>query len=142
MHMVEPLDGMTTVGLRLEERRCAHCDATLFEPNDERAGPCPVCGEVGRSTMVKLEDSIALHDGYRVKVYRPNSSTFFLDERSGPSYYRAGAEWHHVMRIIDRENDRYTEIVRILSTGEVIRRVDEPLSQHTGRGGSKNQTPR
>jgi hypothetical protein len=133
---------MTTVGLRMEEHRCAHCDAILFEPPGERAGPCPVCGEVGRSIAVKLEDRIALHDGYRVKAYRAGSSQFFIDECSGPSYYRVGAEWHHVMRVIDRENDRYTEVVRVLRTGEVIREIDEPLSQHTDRGGSKNQAPR
>lgn len=131
----------TTVGPRMEERRCAHCAAILFEPNNECAGPCPVCGEVGRSIAVKLEDGIGFHDGYRVKAYRPGSSTFFLDERSGPSYYRVGAEWHHVMRVIDRENDRYTETIRVLSTGEIIREIDEPLSQHTDRGGSKNQAP-
>jgi len=45
------------------------------------------------------------------------------------------------MRVIDRENDRCTEMVRALSTGEIIREIDEPLSQHTDRGGSKNQAP-
>jgi len=57
MHMVEPLDGMTTVGLRLEERRCAHCDAILFEPPGERAGPCPVCGEVGRGATFLVHNA-------------------------------------------------------------------------------------
>jgi hypothetical protein len=38
--------------------------------------------------------------------------------------------------------DRYIEVVRVLRIGEVIRQVDEPLSQHTDCGGSKNQEPR
>jgi hypothetical protein len=27
----------------------------------------------------------------------------------------------------------------VLSTGELLRHIDEPLSQHIGHGGSKNQ---
>jgi hypothetical protein len=126
----------------MDERRCTICDARLFEPANEPAGPCPVCGGRNRSISVQLEDRVAFHDGYRIKAYLAGSSKFSIDERSGPSYYRVGDEWHHVMRVIDRENDRYTEVVRVLRTGEVIRQIDEPLSQHTGRGGSKNQRPR
>jgi len=126
----------------MEERRCATCDARLFEPANEPAGPCPACGGRSRSITATLEERIAFHDGYRVKAYQADSSKFFIDERSGPSYYRVGAEWHHVMRVIDRENDRYIEVVRVLRTGKIIRQVDEPLSQHTDRGGSKNQAPR
>lgn len=125
----------------MQETRCAKCDAHLFEPPGVPASPCPVCGGVGRSTPLKLEDGIRFNDGHRVKAYRAGSTKFFLDARSGPSYYRVGAEWHHVLRVIDRENDRYTETVRVLNTGEIIREIDEPLSQHTDRGGSKNQAP-
>lgn len=125
----------------MQETRCAKCDAHLFEPPGLPASPCPVCGGVGRSISLKLEDGIRFNDGHRVKAYRADSAKFFLDARSGPSYYRVGAEWHHVVRVIDRENDRYTETVRVLSTGKIIREIDEPLSQHTGHGGSKNQAP-
>lgn len=126
----------------MQETRCAKCDAHLFEPSGVPASQCPVCGGVARSIAVRIDDGIRFHDGHRAKAYRAGSSEFFLDARSGPSYYRVGAEWHHVVRVIDRENDRYTELVRVLSTGEIIREIDEPLSQHTGRGGSKNQAPR
>lgn len=126
----------------MQETRCAKCDAHLFEPSGVPATPCPVCGCVARSIPLRLDDGIRFNDGHRIKAYRADSSKFFLDARSGPSYYRVGAEWHHVMRVIDRENDRYTEKVRVLSTGEIIREIDESLSQHTNRGGSKNQAPR
>ena len=79
------------------------------------------------------------HNGYRFKRCKSGGSKFSIDDRSGPSYFWRGNEWHHLQRTIDRENNRYSETVRVLSTGELIRHVDEPLSEHFGRGGSKNQ---
>jgi hypothetical protein len=94
---------------------------------------------LGREVTVHIQDGIVFHDGTRTKAYRAGSSKFYVDMRSGPSYYRNGNEWHHLVRVIDRENDRYLETVRALATGVLIRHVDEPLSEHTGRGGGKNQ---
>lgn len=123
----------------MEESRCVACDVAIFEPVGIERSPCPACGATGRSLHVKLQDSVVFHDGYRFKKYVPGSSKFSVDDRSGPSYFKIGNEWHHLQRTIDRENDRYTETVRVLSTGELIRYVDEPLSVHIGHGGSKNQ---
>ncbi|GGA29104.1 hypothetical protein [Dyella nitratireducens] len=88
---------------------------------------------------MRLHDSFVVHDGIRAKAYKPGSSKFYIDTRSGASYYRKGDQWHHLIRVIDRENDRYVETIRVLSTGELIRHVEEPLSEHFGHGGGKNQ---
>jgi len=48
----------------------------------------------------------------------------------------------HMMRkerIIDRQNDRYIENVIDEDTGETVRQIDEPLSQHMGRGSAKSK---
>ena len=125
----------------MEESRCVKCDAVILEPAGAKRSPCPACGATGRSFHVTLQDSLVVHDGYRLKQYKAGSSKFSVDDRSGPSFFQVGNEWHHLQRTIDRENDRYTETVRVLSTGELIRHVDEPLSEHVGRGGAKNQSP-
>ena len=44
-----------------------------------------------------------------------------------------------IERIIDRQNDRYTETVIDEDTGETVRQIDEPLSQHMGRGSAKSK---
>jgi hypothetical protein len=88
---------------------------------------------------VQLHDGFFAHDGIRAKAYKPDSSKFYLDTRSGVSYYRKGNQWHHLVRVIDRENDRYVETIRVLSTGKLIRHVEERLSAHIGHGGVKNQ---
>jgi len=40
-------------------------------------------------------------------------------------------------RIIDRDGDLYHERVVDVETGEVVRDVTEPLSDHRGRGSAK-----
>jgi hypothetical protein len=42
-----------------------------------------------------------------------------------------------LVRVIDRRNNRYRESVRDPSTGEVVRNVDEALTEHTGRGSAR-----
>ena len=111
----------------------------MFQPDGEPVAPCPVCDSLELVPIVTVVDGVRFNDGHRVKGYKAGSSKFFIDMRSGPSYYRIASQWHHLVRVIDRENDRYTETVRILSTGEIVREVDMPLSEHTDRGGSKNQ---
>lgn len=55
-----------------------------------------------------------------------------------------GADWSHRLqrfvrkdRILDRDNDRYVEKVVDPETGEVLRDVEQPLSEHQGRGSAK-----
>lgn len=55
-----------------------------------------------------------------------------------------GADWSHSLqrfvekiRILDRDNNRYVEKVVDPETGEVLRDVEEPLSEHQGRGSAK-----
>lgn len=40
---------------------------------------------------------------------------------------------------IDRENNRYREIIRDPDTGHVIHEVDEPLDEHRGHGCAKRK---
>ncbi len=56
----------------------------------------------------------------------------------------SGADWSHRLqrfirkqRTLDRDNDRYAEKVVDPETGEVLRDVEEPLSEHQGRGSAK-----
>lgn len=123
----------------MEESHCVECNSLLFEPPGVPRTPCPACGNLARRFDVAIEERVTFHDGTRIKAYRAGSSKFYVDMRDGPSYYRKGEQWHHLVRIIDRENDRYVETIRALGTNELISHVDEPLSQHIGHGGRKNQ---
>jgi hypothetical protein len=48
----------------------------------------------------------------------------------------------HLMRkerIFDRKNNRYRELVVNSDTGEVVRDVEQPLSEHRGHGSAKHK---
>ena len=45
-------------------------------------------------------------------------------------------EWHHISRSVDRENDQYIEHI-VDEAGNVVRNVNELLSDHQGRGDAK-----
>ena len=48
----------------------------------------------------------------------------------------------HLMRkdrIIDRKNNFYKELVVNTDTGELVRDVEQPLSEHTGYGSAKHK---
>lgn len=56
----------------------------------------------------------------------------------------SGTDWSHRLqrfvrkqRTLDRDNDRYAEKVVDPETGEVLRDVEEPLSDHRGHGSAK-----
>lgn len=73
----------------------------------------------------------------RAKGHQAGSNKVAFDTRSGASYYRKDNVWHRLVRNIDHVNDRYTETITIMKTGELVRQVDEPLSEHTGHGSAK-----
>lgn len=54
----------------------------------------------------------------------------------GQEYSHTGQLVHKV-RIIDRENNKYKELVSDADTGEIIRDVEQPLTDHTEHGSAK-----
>jgi hypothetical protein len=91
---------------------------------------------------VTLTDSAQAHERLGIKARHGAVGTVkpFREQTSGDDYHQDTGEWRHVTRVIDREHDRYTE--RVIDTaGDVVREVDEPLSEHRGRGAAKRRPP-
>jgi hypothetical protein len=57
---------------------------------------------------------------------------------TGFDYHRRHKAVRQVCRVVDRESDRYTERI-VDATGNVVREIDEPLSQHRGHGAAKRR---
>lgn len=123
----------------MEDAQCGNCGATLSEPAGEPRSPCPLCGCSTRQFANVLQDSLGFMEHLRAKGRHAGSNKVAFDVRSGASYYRKDGVWHHLVRNIDHVNNRYTETVTVLKTGELVRKVDEPLSEHTGRGSAKDR---
>ena len=74
-----------------------------------------------------------LHGRVRDPRYssRKNPRVLF---KTGASYWRAGKKWMHREMRVDKARGRYREVVSDPETGEVIRRCEEPLTEHRGHG--------
>ncbi len=110
------------------------CGAEL-PPNHK--GPCPECGQNGqlhkayeKSAHLKLGLDILANSRLRQKrgVYSEFSKQMEQGRfESGDPSLKRGV---NLVRIIDRENNEYHEVVENAETGKIIREVHEPLTQH------------
>jgi hypothetical protein len=64
---------------------------------------------------------------------------WFIETFTGSELSRSLQRFMHKVRIIDRDNNRYVEKVVDPETGQVLRDVEEPLSEHQGHGSAKSQ---
>ena len=102
---------------------------------------CPACGtdapivslsvhEVGHIEVVESTRIVGRHG--EVGQVRP-----YLEHRNGADWSHALQRFVYKVRILDRDNDRYVEKVVDPETGDVLRDVEEPLSEHQGRGSAR-----
>ena len=86
-------------------------------------------------------ETVTVDDGFALKHKRPGLKRPVHEQVNRPEVFRKTGEVRRVERMIDRsdpdpENWRYREKITE-ETGEVMREVDEPLKDHTGRGTAK-----
>jgi hypothetical protein len=123
--------------------QCRDCGTPVEEPGPiEDRRPCPTCGSLARIFTVTVTDTAQVRERIAIKARRGEVGKVrpFLEQTHGDDYHRDSGEWREVTRVIDRENDRYTE--RIVDTaGNVVREVDEPLNEHRGHGAARRRPP-
>ena len=122
---------------------CSDCETVVNELADERdRSPCPKCGSMRRTIHLQLSDTIdfPITEMLDMKVKKPSlpsDKKLRIHMKSGQELsFRLG---RHVNKewVMDRENDRYFELVIDPLTGDVLRHCDEPLSVHQGHGTAK-----
>lgn len=128
---------MTTT---FDTTHCGACGATIDElgstlPPDRK--PCPSCGSLARAFGEFMHETLVLREKLGLKHKRPGHKKPIYESVSGDDLHRNSGKWSKLKREIDRENNRYREIIVDPINGEVLRQVNEPLSEHTGRGSAK-----
>lgn len=122
---------------------CGNCRATLDEPSNlvpSLREPCPECGSRSRCFEVLLESELLVRGKLGAKAWRGGERRKpFLETIKGNDLFIKLGKWVKLERIIDRENDRYKEIVTDPETGKIIHQCEEPLSQHEGHGSAKEK---
>lgn len=121
--------------------RCKNCGAQLAEnpsaPVEERQ-PCPECGSMSRQVGITLTDTaVTIHESLAVKAKSPGEREPFLESKQGDSYSTKWGRFMTLLQVVDRRNNRYRKLVTDPETGEILRDVDEPLTDHRGYGSAK-----
>ena len=126
----------------IQVMKCQDCRETLEEPFDlplERRTPCPKCGSKARHFEVIVSETATVHEQVGIKARHGASGKPFLESKFGESLHRKTNEWVSREMTVDRENDRYKELIVHPGTGEVIHHCEEPLSEHRGHGSAKKK---
>ena len=104
---------------------------------------CPVCESSNQSVSLSLSDRIEVTDQLKVTAQDPTLPSNTQKKRHQTEIIQ-GSEWSvshqkmvHKERLIDKPNNKYTELVVDPDTGEIIHWCEEPLSHHTGHGDAK-----
>jgi len=106
---------------------CIHCKQEL-EPS--HLGPCPKCGKTGKECRVTAEARVGIRGGFQARQKRKGFKKFILEiiSRWRPSHHLPKGVLEK--RVIDKEHDKYDQIVEDASTGQIIHEEHEPLSKH------------
>jgi hypothetical protein len=119
---------------------CNNCQHEFFSIPTLNELVCPKCQSTQITIYITIEDKIKVRDQVRGKA----KDDKFSGKRKIRGEFIVGSEtrgsdgkWVHKERIIDKENNRYKEVVIDEETGEIIHECDEPLKKHQGHGTAK-----
>ena len=119
---------------------CFACETLRSE--DEHASFDEPCQKCGNTSTVSYEPGQEFHivaSGLKFASKPPEGGRWFYQGRIDHSHYKKDNEYHFIQRYIDTDRNRYYERIINKKTGEVVREVDEPLTEHTGRGSAKKK---
>ena len=121
---------------------CKTCGAELDEsasaPVDERK-PCPECGSLERHVAITLEGKVSVSSSLGLKAKTGGRGKPFMELKQGDSFSTSRGKFMRLLQIVDRRNNRYRKLVIDPETGEKLRDVDEPLSEHIERGSARRK---
>lgn len=124
--------------------KCNECGFESDVGCEPAPNSCLVCSSIYLSRYISVVASPvsigSIHDSVTVRVKNPDlpsKKKLRKEIQAGADLYRKTGEYLDKYRLIDKDNDRYVEIVKDLSTGKVTYHCNEPLSAHTGHGSAR-----
>jgi hypothetical protein len=124
---------------------CSDCGMLLDEgemPIDSLPDPCPACGSTTRTVKLTFFDKIEMHDALKGKVKDKNFPSKKNPRREffvGDEIRASDGKWMNKERDIDKDIDKYKEIVVDPENGEVVHHCEESLKKHLGHGSAKKK---
>lgn len=135
-------EGLPTEFAHLVCAGCGHAVLSGDNPYQPIKPPdaCPQCGAANWLLRVGFGETISARDGMTATGFGPHKGkerAKILRAKVVTEVFRKTGRLHNVNRTIDKRNDQYDEIITDAETGEVVREVHEPLSEHRGRGSAR-----
>ena len=117
---------------------CGHTGGEEFRQPDGKH-LCPLCESSDVAIHLHLVGQVVTRGIVGAKGKRPGQRKPFIELLFGASLRRMDGKWMFKRRVIDRDSDKYEEVVKNPETGEVIHECREPLSKHQGHGSAKTK---
>lgn len=117
---------------------CANCGKTIDPVRDPSF--CPVCGAGDRHIEVRDQALLRTYEDTYLRK-KPTGGKWSEKSWIGFNQFHLTGQWNWRKRVVDRENDRYFEQI-VDAEGNVIRHVEERLSEHRGHGHAKHAKKR
>ena len=92
-----------------------------------------------KSIPKTTEGSLSFHKKLKSVVRRAGKKEPSIEQVHGDDLHRDTGKLMHLTRIIDRENNRYHEVIKDKETDKVLHECEEPLSKHQGHGAAKTK---
>ncbi len=124
----------------IDQMHCAACGNAIDEPTNTLPvdrKPCPTCGSLARNLSVSLHETLLIREKWGMKHKRHGHKKPIYESVSGDDLHRDTRQWNKLTREIDRENNRYKEVITNPESGKVLRHCEEPLTDHFNRGSAK-----
>lgn len=102
---------------------CSVCGTVIDESSnilEAERKQCPACGSVSRAYHVCVTDSITAHDGLRLKARHGPTGKPYLEAKVGEEVFRKNGKWVNRSVRVDRDNDKYSEVIEGKETKEII----------------------
>ena len=119
---------------------CSQCGVCIEESQStsvEVRTPCAACGSTARTFNSHIQDTLTLYKKTKIKQKRAGHKKPIYEGILGEDLHRNSGQWNCLTREIDRENDRYKEIIVDPKSGKIIRNINERLTEHTNRNSAK-----
>ena len=116
---------------------CSNCHSTFDVRKSLEA--CPNCGSANWIASAISVGGVEIFPCVRIKVENPSyqGRHRYARETKSVAEHSVSGRLVRVTQTIDRRNDRYRKKVTDVDTGEVLRKADHQLSEHTGHGSDK-----
>lgn len=122
--------------------QCGNCQQEIRDDHKKSVSdriPCPNCGSRSRLHQRILPAQVEAKVRLKASHTRPGIKRPILEISQGDDFHRNTGVWNYLIRILDRGNNWYSELITNKKTGKIVKQSSEKLTDHVGHGDAKTK---